>query len=396
MADQEQEVQNFRSLDDNAEEIAAAPEAAPMPDPGASSGSMARRRKGRPTTCPETADPQELWDHFQKNPDFFAAIEIDKVSGRDEVKDLPHLGRYFSVVFSIAFAVLNFRNILQTNLVLLDDSRENKVGIFCISKTLMEQMFGIEVDIGVILATVELSYFALTILNMIYNLVMVILYWNQKVHKWIAFSRFMFSAWPQFANVTAIKLLYYVQITILIQALTKVIKQVFSGSWNGCGSLLWFLFNRSFILIMGMDTFLYKAQVLAIRFSDFENGNPSNEVAETMIQDAIVFILQVLGVVQLGRYARRRIFMFMFAGEDGQISEKELATKTIWEAQFSQWVWNQLSFLQAISCYLSFSDYDFQKLVLDNKAADTDPEKVSAAPACGWLTNICANLGIAL
>ena len=42
---------------------------------------------------------------------------------------------------------------------------------------------------------------------------------------------------------------------------------------------------------------------------------------------ALVFIFQVLGAVDLSLFARERILLFVFEGEDGQLSEEDLALK---------------------------------------------------------------------
>jgi len=87
----------------------------------------------------------------------------------------------------------------------------------------------------------------------------------------------------------------------------------------------------------------------------------------------VTFMSQVLGIVQLSTFSRNRVFAFVFAGEDGALSAKEVMIKDSWESMLAQQIWTKLSWYQAIAVYLSYGDADFQKLALEEKE---DPEVV--------------------
>jgi len=215
--------------------------------------------------------------------------------------------------------------------------------------------------------------------------------------RWMALSRLVWSGWPTFATATSLKLLYYIQTTILIAALLKAINLAFAKMGRGCPALLLFLAQRIFFGLCGFDTFLYKTQFLAAQISailEMEEGPSRSASTQAVTIQSVVFINQMLSVVQLGRYSRRRIFVFMFAGEDGQIDAVEDARKQIWEGMFAMWCWEQLKWYQAISVYMSFSDYDFQKLVLDNKEGSSEEEnKGKVATSSNAFADVLGNIG---
>jgi hypothetical protein len=77
------------------------------------------------------------------------------------------------------------------------------------------------------------------------------------------------------------------------------------------------------------------------------------------------FLIQVIGVVQLGTFVRKRLFTFIFAGEDSVMQDEEEALMTVWNSLLARRVYVDLGLTKFIAVMASFSAEDFQKLVLN-------------------------------
>mmetsp|Transcript_6038 Transcript_6038/g.6480 ORF Transcript_6038/g.6480 Transcript_6038/m.6480 type:complete len:103 (-) Transcript_6038:48-356(-) len=80
-----------------------------------------------------------------------------------------------------------------------------------------------------------------------------------------------------------------------------------------------------------------------------------------------LFLNQMLGIVQLNLYTNQRLFRFIFGGVDNFVDKSEQRRMRVWNASFQKAAWeafkNTPSRFLAIS--LTFSDVDFQRMVLD-------------------------------
>eukprot|EP00415_Alexandrium_ostenfeldii_P004821 UN4821 len=65
---------------------------------------------------------------------------------------------------------------------------------------------------------------------------------------------------------------------------------------------------------------------------------------------------------------RQRLFTFIFGGEDSILQPHEKTLKAVWEAMLARAICTQHSFCRALAIMLSFSDVDFQKLVLNERS----------------------------
>ena len=93
--------------------------------------------------------------------------------------------------------------------------------------------------------------------------------------------------------------------------------------------LPWFV-SVIFSFIIGFDTFLMKLHVVSVK--------AESEVAAFMIViPCMQFLVQVLGVVQLGPFVRKRLFIIIFGGEDGILQEDELELMDTWQGGRRCW-----------------------------------------------------------
>jgi len=114
-----------------------------------------------------------------------------------------------------------------------------------------------------------------------------------------------------------------------------------------------------FGFIAGFDTFLLKLRIVAVKANSADGILP-----------CIQFLVQVLGVVQLGPFVKKRLFMFIFGGEDGIMQDEEMDLMDTWNSLLARRMYRDLSFSQFLAVMLSFSDVDFQGLVLNENAEE--------------------------
>lgn len=319
-------------------------------------------RKRRRAGIPDTNDLEELWQHFKHDLDFFQNIKIDRQAGFDEIKGLFARSRYFGATIAATFFFLNSYSLLNVNINLLNKTKEQE--IFTCSEFFARQYLGVtNLDSARVLAIMELTLLGGLWVWFLYNLG-VLYRASTPCRRWMGVAQFWYDTVPQASTLSLVKLLNYVTPAVLVPELTSVITATMA---SGCGrrglDMLWFIVSRVACLLAGLDAFLYKFQILSVQFKTLAN---SNHVGEGfLLMNTVIFLNQILGVVQVGWFVKSRIFLFIFAGEDGQMSEKEKAVKLLFEAMVARKLWEELRPIQAIAVYLTFSDYDFQKMVLD-------------------------------
>merc|ERR1712187_806141 len=82
---------------------------------------------------------------------------------------------------------------------------------------------------------------------------------------------------------------------------------------------------------------------------------------------AVVFLFQILGVVNLNFFVRLRLFIFIFGGEDGNFDIDEKARTDVWNAMLARKIYQEHGPIKGTIIMLGFDDYDFQLLVLEDE-----------------------------
>merc|ERR1719379_3394617 len=93
-----------------------------------------------------------------------------------------------------------------------------------------------------------------------------------------------------------------------------------------------FIFIRLIAAVVGLDAFTVK-----FRQASSRAGNDA-EVYNSLAA-SLAFLNQMLGVVPVSRYVRRRLFVFIFGGEDGLMAPHEEASRKTWHAMLSLRIW---------------------------------------------------------
>merc|ERR1719188_1772693 len=101
------------------------------------------------------------------------------------------------------------------------------------------------------------------------------------------------------------------------------------------------------------------------------------------VMGAANFMIQLIGVVKVQRLVQRRLFVFLFAGEDCVLDKRDEIRMRMYNALLAQKVHQVTnSFVHFSVVMLNFSDYDFQKLVLNTRQCTptTSPNTTSTQP----------------
>eukprot|EP00929_Paragymnodinium_shiwhaense_P091104 TRINITY_DN51146_c0_g1_i1.p1 TRINITY_DN51146_c0_g1~~TRINITY_DN51146_c0_g1_i1.p1 ORF type:complete len:312 (+),score=43.19 TRINITY_DN51146_c0_g1_i1:406-1341(+) len=140
-------------------------------------------------------------------------------------------------------------------------------------------------------------------------------------------------------------------------------------------NVLWFIVTRIIAWLLGIDCFLTKYRA-ATGFILTQDASFMNLVG------TVVFLNQVLGVVDIRKTIQNRLYRFVFAGEDGVMSERELMRQHVWEAMIAHAICHEYRAPYAVAIMLSFSDDDFQLLTLDDShGSDQHNEEASRKAA---------------
>jgi len=325
---------------------------------------------------------EKMWDQYERDPDFFKEIEIAKDGGFSEVDELIGGMRYISAAMAVGFVLLNVGTIFYINgsLILSAGLDNNSTQIFLVTKQFaleplaagpLPQIQAFITNDKAIYATLELLMITVYVLRMGCN-AWAIACPSNEMARWVGVQELFWNSLPEAATISCVKLLNYVTPAVLLPALTQSI--AFGPDSTCIGvffNFLQFLIIRIITGIVGFDAFLFRLQITTDSMAQAQeealadDGQLGAMEVFWLMTTALAFLNQMLGIVQLGWFVRKRIFAFIFAGEDGQLSPEEDALKEVWESMLAQRIWMDLPPKQAIVAYLSYSDFDFQKLALE-------------------------------
>jgi len=118
-----------------------------------------------------------------------------------------------------------------------------------------------------------------------------------------------------------------------------------------------FLLFRLFAAVVGVDSFIIKLSQLQDSFK-----SPH----ECLNEGTLVFLLQILGCVDVLTVIQKRLDCFCFGYEDSHLSAQEEVVMKTWRAMIVQKMWDTYSFPKFCSVMITYSHADFQKLVLED------------------------------
>eukprot|EP00440_Ansanella_granifera_P034417 gb/GFBE01037336.1/.p1 GENE.gb/GFBE01037336.1/~~gb/GFBE01037336.1/.p1 ORF type:complete len:394 (+),score=95.00 gb/GFBE01037336.1/:1-1182(+) len=320
---------------------------------------------------------EQLWDEYDNHPDpdIFQNITVARDGGFSEVTDLWSNSRWVTAAVAIGALVSNTIVIIEADIEVLSRAgREGYIRGFLVTKTILTQMMtwlsgllgrdevlqwvprGLEV-----ICIVELALLAALLLECVRRLALVGLS-THACYKWTQVEKLFWVLLPELSSFSAMRLLHFVTISVVSTDAYAMWTETQQTPSMFKRALMWlgFVVSRMFFLIIGLDAFILKQRENAELFH-------GADVSFFKFWRLLVFLTQVLGIVQLGIFVKDRLFTFIFAGEDSIMQSKEVARKEIWNAMLAREIYRKFSSVQWFVIMLSFSDEDFQKLVLNEK-----------------------------
>jgi hypothetical protein len=191
---------------------------------------------------------------------------------------------------------------------------------------------------------------------------------DESQERWFAVTRIFFHCLPDISSYSGMKLLHFIQPWV-------VSKDVCSILYNEpAGDVWWrlpqFIILRVLFFVVGFDLFCvrFRATWTSVSVSD-------EELTFHTLVNCVLFVKQVLGIVQVDVLVRERLLLFIFAGEDSVLNSEERSTMMVWHAMVAEEIWIECTaksrlfgIFKFLMIMMSWSDEDVQKLVLEVKS----------------------------
>lgn len=359
---------------------------------------------GKPRESEEELDISK-WDewnseiHNDRFPNAFGFLELARDSGFSEVKGLYHHHRWASAAMLIAFVLFNVVQVIRLDYAFISDPQlaSEKLGTqletidkFYFTRMATEKLWPhVAPWIGYDPETPSPSPVqvigALELLGLIFFVCDFLYCCGIAAHahgfrKWYAIQRMCWDILPTLSVYSAMRLLNAI-VPAVITATSKeyvgLLREEYNKSegWRShketkawlVGQLFAFGITLIFSTIVGFDTFLMKLRVVSAA-ADRKQAN-LHALACTM-----QFLVQLIGVVRLGTLVRRRLFIFIFGGEDAVLQEHEIVLMDTWNSLLAKRMFKELGFYEFIAVILTFTDEDFQSLVFNETEDEAVPQ----------------------
>eukprot|EP00747_Dinoflagellata_sp_TGD_P049815 gnl/TRDRNA2_/TRDRNA2_146407_c2_seq1.p1 gnl/TRDRNA2_/TRDRNA2_146407_c2~~gnl/TRDRNA2_/TRDRNA2_146407_c2_seq1.p1 ORF type:complete len:280 (+),score=31.01 gnl/TRDRNA2_/TRDRNA2_146407_c2_seq1:1-840(+) len=181
--------------------------------------------------------------------------------------------------------------------------------------------------------------------------------------RWDAVAAIFWNYCGKLQTFSALKLLYFVTPQVLIPQVGIAVQHAVERHWSYLGlPLVCWMFSRVLCFVIGFDAFVVKIR----RVND-----------DSSLVSYAALMNQLLGIVQLNWFVRDRLHRFIFGGEDGYVSDREMQVLKVWQAMLVRRIWQTHSFLRFVAIMVTFSDSDFQMLVLQEVEVHADEEAPS-------------------
>eukprot|EP00933_Yihiella_yeosuensis_P064262 TRINITY_DN67625_c0_g1_i1.p1 TRINITY_DN67625_c0_g1~~TRINITY_DN67625_c0_g1_i1.p1 ORF type:complete len:466 (-),score=69.62 TRINITY_DN67625_c0_g1_i1:131-1528(-) len=312
---------------------------------------------------------EELWWERCDNPNFFREVCIAQDGGFSEVDQLFNPLRYVAASMVIVFIGLNTYTILSgcytafsesRGLVVLESELRPKDRQALISNFIfleLSHLRGSEYTFEprVLVAVYELALLVNAFLQLCF-LTWVAVDKGDKlnprpVRRWRAVAELFWKHLDGLSTLSSMQMLYWVIPSVIQPDAMALLKRIKAEHRFRCSSmleLLRFFLIRLICALIGTDAFLVKMHH-----------------QDTTMLDRLMFLRQLLGVCRVHLATHRRIFIFVFGGEDGVLDHQEELGLKVWEAMLAKRLWKEYSLLKFVTIMLTYSDYDFQRLALN-------------------------------
>jgi len=208
--------------------------------------------------------------------------------------------------------------------------------------------------------------------------------------RWSAASNLCWELIPDISYFSAMMLLNFITPQVLSEDFNHALWYVTPNSKRLRG-IAWIIVTRPLALFIGLDCFLLK--VRSAHDTLFAEGPLSLERLLSLQGPlrTIVLLNQIVGVVQLRWAVQGRLYRFVFAGEDGVMTDRENVRMKTWNAMVAERIWQKYSKWQAVALMLTWNTDDFQLLVL-NEPEDEAQQRAAATELTPTATRLSVPL----
>mmetsp|Transcript_132858 Transcript_132858/g.265093 ORF Transcript_132858/g.265093 Transcript_132858/m.265093 type:complete len:427 (-) Transcript_132858:107-1387(-) len=313
------------------------------------------------TTMLWSNQADQVFDAMKSNPSlqtrFFDHVVIGEDGGLSEIgnkEEMWYDTRFLSSAVILLFVVYNIVFLLSQDLGAIFKKPEPYTH-FLLTNSILSQI-GIEVDspqkimsvVELLMLFVLLSFALKHCKNILFR---------SGFCKWQATAHLCWFTLPDLSCYSAIKVLQFVTPQQLMYDLNYVLWYEPKATQNL--KLVMLLVRTPLAWIIGLDTFLIKVRL----------ANSMIMQRRCQFQDVlgvIILMVQILGVVQIGKTIKNRLYRFVFAGEDGMMTNDERVRQDVWEAMVAERIFDKFPFHKAAALMLSWCDDDFQMLALND------------------------------
>eukprot|EP00927_Polykrikos_kofoidii_P033688 TRINITY_DN28506_c0_g1_i1.p1 TRINITY_DN28506_c0_g1~~TRINITY_DN28506_c0_g1_i1.p1 ORF type:complete len:343 (+),score=59.37 TRINITY_DN28506_c0_g1_i1:81-1109(+) len=324
-------------------------------------GNRLHKRRHRALKNPEWTSRELAWSSLHSNRDkhtFFEHVDIADDGGMSEIggDELWYRSRYLSSLLTILFVAYNIIYILKTDIPEARQHKANTKTDFLLSKTFFE-IIGLQRGASQIIARIEIGILVCLVGKLLFHGVSMVV--RKGHHKWLSVARFFWEDLIDLSSFSVIKILQFVT----PQQATYDLNFILWYDWS-YWRLAWFLISRPIMLCIGLDCFLVKVRDANVYITGHQT--PTVEC----VLGAVILLNQILGVVQINKTIKYRLYRFLFGGEDGCMTDDEKVRLDTWEAMVSERIFQEYPFSQACALMMSWCDDDFQMLALDEKPSN--------------------------
>jgi len=173
--------------------------------------------------------------------------------------------------------------------------------------------------------------------------------------RWTAVQRLFWEILPELSGASGLKCLYFVRPQVLGPDFSRHIRHVRAGGHRAIFPLVLFLVFRVLCVVIGFDVYVSKFQTTQRDFT--RTGS---------LYSLVVFLNQVLGVVEINWFVKQRLMVFIFGGQDGVMQVEEEIRSMVFSALLARNIFKLFPGPRGVALMMTYSDQDFQKLVLND------------------------------
>mmetsp|Transcript_88051 Transcript_88051/g.284296 ORF Transcript_88051/g.284296 Transcript_88051/m.284296 type:complete len:411 (+) Transcript_88051:321-1553(+) len=334
-----------------------------------------------------------VWEQFAHTdvPNVFGNLFIAEDGGFGEVEELWYKTRWVTALLTIGFIISNIYFIISVDMNILagrpasgeaQDLESSEKQMFLLTHWLAVSV-NLRIGNGAdLIAIFELGGLTVLIASALHQFCLAYFARIERL-KWFAAARLFWQIIPQLASYSSMRLLHHVAPTVFLTTVSTFASETQTMSLAVfIRKLVELTGFHAFCLFVGFDSFLVKIRSAYSAIND-------ERLTFHNLYGALVFMVQVLGVIRLGTFVQNRLFVFIFAGEDSVMQPREKAKQHVWNALLARQIWRTFPAPKYFAIMLSFDDSDFQKLVLNEHQRARAPVGLSWT---GDMSNLKAKL----